>query len=88
MPKSGNPPPAWVIEVKTEGDIAGMRAAGKVARCVRGRSIGVRTCRAVLHASTRTCLTTLSTMGSRCTRQLLAMCRVPPILRFFHTSES
>lgn len=33
MPKDGNPPPAWVIEVKTEEDIAGMRAAGKVARC-------------------------------------------------------
>ncbi|CAM9869649.1 unnamed protein product, partial [Hapterophycus canaliculatus] len=32
MPKDGNPPPAWVIEVKTEEDIAGMRAAGKVAR--------------------------------------------------------
>ncbi|CAM9439501.1 unnamed protein product [Ectocarpus fasciculatus] len=32
MPKGGNPPPAWVIEVKTEEDIAGMRAAGKVAR--------------------------------------------------------
>lgn len=37
MPKSGNPPPAWVIEVKTEEDIAGMRAAGKVARCARAR---------------------------------------------------
>lgn len=34
IPKGGNPPPAWVIEVKTEEDIAGMRAAGKVARCV------------------------------------------------------
>lgn len=34
MPKGGNPPPAWVIEVKTEEDIAGMTAAGKVARYV------------------------------------------------------
>lgn len=32
LPKEESPVPAWVIEVKNEADIAGMRAAGKVAR--------------------------------------------------------
>ena len=32
LPKDESPKPAWVIEIKNEADIAGMRAAGKVAR--------------------------------------------------------
>lgn len=32
LPKEESPVPAWVIDVKNEADIAGMRAAGKVAR--------------------------------------------------------
>lgn len=32
IPKEKSPMPAWVIDVKDEEDIAGMRAAGKVAR--------------------------------------------------------
>ena len=76
MPKSGNPPPAWVIEVKTEEDIAGMRAAGKVARWVRGqcgRSVRHRQGRARRSFETHGSLSssTVAAAGSRCTPRCL-----------------